>query len=69
MAYAHKNSKGQTYYLHTKDVTLRGGMHLKIYFFAKTVKPGSLDALPAGYLVIESKKTGLPLLKKDKKGK
>ncbi len=25
MAYSYQNSKGQTYYLHGKDVTLQGG--------------------------------------------
>jgi len=65
MAYSHENSKGQTYYLHTKDVTLRGGRQQTIYYFAKEVKEtGSLDALPEGYKVIENKRTGLPMLKK-----
>lgn len=68
MAYAKTNSKGQTYYLHEKLVTLRGGRKQMIYYFAREVKPGALDALPAGRMVVENKKTGLPLLKRiDKK--
>ena len=63
MAYAHTNSKGQTYYLHSKDVTLRGGRQQTIYYFAKEVKDGALDALPEGKEVVENKRTGLPLLK------
>lgn len=63
MAYSHKNSKGQTYYLHSKDVILRGGREQTIYYFAKEVKPGALDDLPAGKEVVENKKTGLPLVK------
>ncbi len=63
MAYSHKNSKGQTYYLHSKDVTLRGGRQQTIYYFAKEVKDGALDALPAGKEIVENKRTGLPLLK------
>lgn len=64
MAYAHKNSKGQTYYLHSKDVILRGGREQTIYYFAKEVKEGALDALPEGRVVVENQRTGLPLLKR-----
>ncbi len=65
MAYSITNSKGQTYYLHTKEVTLKGGRLQRIYYFAKAVKPeDSLDALPAGYMVSENTRTGLPMLKK-----
>jgi len=66
MAYSKTNSKGQTYYLHSKDVTLRGGRPQTIYFFAKTEKEGTLDELPAGYEVMENKRTGLPMLRKKK---
>ncbi len=65
MAYEHKNSKGQTYYLHSKDVVLRGGRNQTIYYFAKEVKPGALDELPEGRIVVENKRTGLPMLKKE----
>lgn len=65
MAYSVKNKKGQTYFLHTKDVTLRGGRKQRIYYFARAVKaPDAVDELPAGYMVVESKRTGLPILKK-----
>ena len=63
MAYSHKNSKGQTYYLHSKDVTLRGGRQQTIFYFAREVKPGALDELPEGKTIVENKRTGLPLLK------
>lgn len=55
MAYAHTNSKGNTYYLHAKG---------KMFFFSKEVKEGALDAVPAGYKVAEMK-TGLLVLKKE----
>ena len=55
---------GKTYYLHTKDVTLRGGRQQTIYFFAQDVREGVLEALPDGYVVTENPRTGLPLLKK-----
>jgi hypothetical protein len=63
MAFSYTNSKGNTYFLHTKDITLKGGRQQTIYFFAKTEKEGSMDAVPAGYEVFESK-NGLPVLKK-----
>ena len=55
MAYGFTNSKGNTYYLHSNG---------KMFYFSKVVKEtGSLDAVPAGYNVVEMK-TGLPVLKK-----
>ncbi len=54
MAYAHTNSKGNTYYLHSNG---------RMFFFAKEVKEGALDAVPAGYNVTEMK-TGMLVLKK-----
>ena len=56
MAYAHTNSKGTTYYLHSNG---------KMFYFSKEVKAtGALDALPAGYKVVEMK-TGMLVLKKN----
>ncbi|OIP80424.1 hypothetical protein COW94_03150 [Candidatus Peregrinibacteria bacterium CG22_combo_CG10-13_8_21_14_all_44_10] len=66
MAYSVKNSKGQTYYLHGKVVTLRGGRKQQIYYFAREEKgKDELEAMPDGYKVVENKRTGLPMLKKD----
>jgi hypothetical protein len=42
---------------------LKSGKEQTIYFFAKEVKEGALDAVPEGYVVSESK-NGLPVLKK-----
>lgn len=63
MAYKHTNSKGNTYILHKRMTTLKNGGQQPIYFFAKEEKEGALDAVPAGYVVSESK-NGLPVLKK-----
>jgi hypothetical protein len=63
MAYAHTNSKGNTYFLHSRDTQLKNGGTQTIYFFAKEVKEGAIDAVPAGYMVSESR-NGLPVLKK-----
>jgi hypothetical protein len=64
MAFTYTNSKEVKYYLHFKDVTLRGGKKQRIYFFARDVRDGSLDEVPAGYEVMETKRTGMPVLKK-----
>jgi hypothetical protein len=65
MAYAHTNKKGKTYYLHTSRATLKGGYTRDIYYFGLTVNPEkALDAIPAGMMVIENDRTGLPFLKK-----
>lgn len=63
MAYSFKNSKGNTYFLHKRDTTLKNGRNQTIYFFAKEVKDGAMDSVPAGYEVSESR-NGLPVLKK-----
>lgn len=64
MAYSYTNSKGQTYFLHTRDVVLKNGRKQTIYFFARDQRPGVMDAVPAGYMVMETKRTGMPVLKK-----
>jgi hypothetical protein len=63
-AYSYTNSKGQTYYLHGRSVTLKNGRVQTIYFFARDVREGALEAVPAGYMVMETKRTGMPVLKK-----
>lgn len=64
MAFSYTNKKGQTYFLHSRQVTLKNGRQQTIYFFARDERPGSLDAVPAGYTVMETKRTGMPVLKK-----
>ena len=38
MAYSHKNSKGVTYFLHSRKTILKNGREQTLYFFAKTIK-------------------------------
>ncbi|MFP4082812.1 MAG: hypothetical protein ACLFVG_08655 [Candidatus Aminicenantes bacterium] len=64
MAYEFTNSKGVKYYLHHKDVNLKGGRTQRIYYFARDIRSGALDEVPAGYKVIETQRTGMPILKK-----
>jgi len=63
MAFTFKNSKGVTYILHGKTSTTSTGKQRTLYYFSKEQKEGALDAVPAGYLVSETK-NGLPVLKK-----
>ena len=63
MAYSFTNSKGVTYYLHTRRTMAASGKERVLYFFAKEIKDGAMDAVPMGYDVVEMK-TGLPVLKK-----
>jgi len=65
MPYQHTNKKGQTYYLHGKEVTLQNGRRQQIFYFARQPKDADvLNDLPEGYRVEENERTGLPFLKK-----
>ncbi len=64
MAFEFTNSKGVKYYLHFKDVNLKGGRIQRIYFFARDIRDGSLDAVPEKFKVIETERTSMPILKK-----
>lgn len=68
-AYSHTNSKGATYYLHKKAVTLRGGKEQTIYFFTKSEvgAKGEPTDLPAGYTVTENPRNGFLTIKKIQK--
>ena len=64
MAYSAVSKKtGDTYYLHMKEVTLRGGRQQVIYYFARVAKDNAVD-MPNGYEVMENSRTGLPMLRK-----
>ncbi len=64
MAYEFTNSKGVKYYLHFKDVNLKGGRLQRIYYFARDIRAGALDEVPSGFRVVETERTGMPILKK-----
>ncbi len=66
MAFEFTNKKGVTYYLHFKDVNLKGGRIQRIYFFCRDVRADSLDEVPDAYEVMETERTGMPILKKKK---
>jgi len=68
MAYSHTNSKGVTYYLHSTEVTLRGGKPQTIYFFAKVEKnaKGQPVDLPEDRIVKENPRNGFLTVSKKK---
>lgn len=63
MAYKHTNSKGVTYYLNSKKVTLRGGKEQTIYYFSKDERPEASD-LPSGFVVNENPRNGFLTVKR-----
>jgi hypothetical protein len=68
MPFSVKSKKsGKTYFLHTKEVTLRGDRKQKIFYFSGEAGQGVLNELPVGYEVMENSRTGLPMLRKKKK--
>ena len=69
MAYKHTNSKGVTYYLNSKDVTLRGGKVQRIFYFSKDDRAETGCDLPAGYSVNENPRNGFLTVKRDNKDK
>jgi len=56
--YKHTNSKGVTYYLNSKDVTLRGGKLQTIYYFSKDDRAEGISAVPDGMQVNENPRNG-----------
>ncbi len=66
MGYSHTNSKGVTYYLHSKDVILRGGKEQTIFYFAKDERDNTCD-LPKDREVVENPRNGFLVVKKSNK--
>lgn len=62
-SYSHTNSKGVTYHLNTKEVTLRGGRIQPIYYFSKDERPTGC-ALPDGFVVNENPRNGFLTIKR-----
>lgn len=64
MAYKHTNSKGVTYYLNSKQVTLRGGKKQIIYYFSKDERKDTATDLPSDRKVEENPRNGFLTLKR-----
>lgn len=67
MAFSFKNSKGVTYYLHSRTTELKSGKNRQLFFFSKE-QDGGVDKIPEGYEAAETK-TGLPVIRKKGGGK
>lgn len=63
MNYTHTNSKGVTYHLNSKEVTLRGGKKQVIYYFSKDERDTACE-LPADKQVVENPRNGFLTIKK-----
>lgn len=67
-AYQHTNFKGTKYYLHYKDVVLKGGREQRIYWFAKEEGgKGTPCELPEGFEVVENPRNGFLAVRKIRK--
>lgn len=64
MAFSHTNSKGVTYYLNSKKVTLRGGKEQTIYYFSKDERPEAVQDIPEGMMVNENPRNGFLTVKR-----
>lgn len=65
MAFSVQSKKsGKTYFLHRRLQKLKGDREVTLYYFAAAAGEDAIDALPAGYIISENERTGLPLLKK-----
>lgn len=62
--YTHTNSKGVTYHLNCKDVTLRGGKVQTIYYFSKDERADTACPLPDDREVVENPRNGFLTIKK-----
>lgn len=69
MAFSAKSKKsGKTYFLHSKEVKLKGDRKQRIFYFAGVEdKKNAVQELPKEYEVFENERTGLPMLRKKKK--
>lgn len=58
------SSRGVQWFLHSKNVTLRIGREQTIYYFAREARENACE-LPAGFDVVETARTGMPVLKRN----
>jgi len=63
MAYQHTNSRGKVFTLHRTVAKVRGSERT-LHYFSLRSGPDAIDAVPEGYVVVEARQTGLPLLKR-----
>ena len=67
MAFTQTNPKGVTYYLNSKEVTLRGGKKQVIYYFGKDLRADTaVEKLPDGMEVNVNPRNGFMTVKRKK---
>ena len=64
--FTYRSSRGIDWTLHSKIVTLRNKHEQRIFWFAKQENSDFSTAMPDGYEVMETSRTGMPVLKKIK---
>lgn len=64
MGYTHTNTKGVTYYLNRKDVTMKNGRVQTLYYFSREQRPETACELPADRKVEENPRNGFLVLRK-----
>ncbi len=65
MPYAYRNTRGVTYYLHERTITLAGSNKQQtIRYFRKEPNEQAIDTVPEGYEIFEGPRSTLPLLRK-----
>ena len=64
--FTHTNSKGVTYHLNSKVVTLRGGKEQTIYYFSKDHREETACEKPDDMEVSENPRNGFPTVRRIK---
>ena len=61
--YAYCNSRGETYYLHAREVQLRNGHRSYAFYFSKQIRrANALSRMPSGYAIKEMPRSAMPRL-------
>lgn len=63
--YTHFNSRGVKYYLNAKDVILRAGKPMRIYYFSKDFNPNTSCTLPRRFKVNENAINGFLTIRRN----
>lgn len=62
--FVYTDTQGDDWHLNQKDVTLRNGHEQTIYFFTRDKRVETMCDKPEGFVVMETARTGMPVLKR-----
>lgn len=66
--FSYTNSKGEEFFLHSKIAYLRASKPVRIYFFAKQIRPDlSERRFPTGYKIVENPRNGFLSIQREEK--